>query len=570
MTPPADTDGNDAARDGEQAARDGEQAAGTDGEHAAGTEGEDAAGTDGEHAAGTHGEEHAAGAGGDERPPGQYRRRVMLNTVAVGTGNLWAIVLAVASVPLLLKGLGSVAFGSWVLIQTLSAANGWMSLADLGAGVATTRSVAERAALGDSAGLGPVLASGVTVHAILGAVATLLLATAGPATLPRIFNTPSSITPAFRFAIVVFSVQVLLDLVTQGVSACLEGLQRIDISRGIDAARRTAVIAATATVALSGGGLRGVAVASAVASAVGTVAAVLVLRRVSAPGSWAPSTAEIRRLLGYGSTVALLRGTGVAQRTLDRFVVGMILGPAAVTPVEIATQAQNGALAALSGASYVATSSSSWLRARGDRSTLQELLVLGTKYSSVVAFVLTAAGMVLAGPIVRLWVGPRYSDAVLLLVVALPYVATSAPLAIGSNMLQGMGQAKLVLRPALVAIVVNLLASVVLVRAFGAVGTFYGTLLGVAVLTPPLLRAVLRETGVPWRRFSAEALVPALLPALAFAAAAGCVTALPLGDLATLVLASITGIAATAAVALRTTVRPAELRELRDVLLRRR
>lgn len=519
-----------------------------------------------------------APAGGDDAAPadGQgasngrnYRRQVMLNTVAVGTGNVWTIVLAAASVPLLLKGLGSVAFGSWVLIQTLSASNGWMSLADLGAGVATTRSVAERASMGDTSGLGRMMASGVALHAVLGSASALLLAAAGPMVLPRLFRTPSGVAAAFRFAILVYAAQVFLDLVTQGVSACLEGLQRIDLSRALDAGRRTVIVAATATVALAGGGLRGVAVASAAASSVGTILALTVLRRVSVQPSWTPSAVEMRRLLGYGSTVALLRGTGVVQRTMDRFVVGAILGPAAVTPVEIATQVQNGALAVLSATSYVATSSSSWLRARGDRATLRELLLSGTKYSALVAFLLTAAGMVLAGPIVRLWVGSDYSQAVALLIVALPYVALSAPLAIGSNMLQGMGKARLVLAPAFAAIVVNLVASVALVHALGAVGTFYGTLMGVAVLSPPLLRAVLRETEVPWRSFAAEALVPPLLPALAFALAAGSVLALPLGDLPTLALATLVGLAGASVVALKRTVRSTELRELRDVLLRR-
>ena len=205
----------------------------------------------------------------------------------------------------------------------------------------------------------------------------------------------------------------------------------------------------------------------------------------------------------------------------------------------------------------------------GDRATLQELFVFGTKYSNLVAFVLTAAGMMLAAPIVRLWVGSEYSGAATMLAVALPYVALSAPLAVGSNMLQGMGHARLVVPPALAAISVNLVASVLLVHAMGAIGTFVGTFAGVAVLTPPLLWVVLRETGVPWRRFWGEAVVPALLPALAFAATAGCVVALPLGDLATLLLATAAGLAAAAAAALRWTVRIPELRELRDVLLRR-
>src|SRR5690606_27506166 len=114
------------------------------------------------------------------------------------------------------------------------------------------------------------------------------------------------------------------------------------------------------------------------------------------------SRREARALLSYGKTVAVLRPFGVIQRTMDRLIVGTMLGPGPVAFVEIATQIQNGADAVLSASSYAVIPSASWLRAREDRHTLRELLLTGTKYSLLVTLPFVIGPALLAGPLVRL------------------------------------------------------------------------------------------------------------------------------------------------------------------------
>ena len=185
---------------------------------------------------------------------------MLLNTAWSGAANVWAMVLALVTLPLLLRGLGPVAFGTWALVQTFSAITGWFSLVDLGLGTASTKEIAERASLDDEPGVAASIASALTCFGSLGLVCAVALGALGPYVLPGLFNTPPGLRAALQFAVVLFAVQVLADLLTEGVEACLEGLQRVDLSRAIDAFRRTAVAAATAAVALAGGGLRGVAV----------------------------------------------------------------------------------------------------------------------------------------------------------------------------------------------------------------------------------------------------------------------------------------------------------------------
>ena len=325
---------------------------------------------------------------------------------------------------------------------------------------------------------------------------------------------------------------------------------------------------ATSVVALSGGGLRGVAAASLAASAAGLVVGTGILAaRRPAHCQLRPSWPEIRALVVYGRTVAVLRPLGVIHRTMDRLIVGAVLGPAAVTLVEIATQVQNGADAILSASSYSVVPTSSWLRSRGDGRSLQELLESGTRYSLLVTLPVVALGAIVAGPLIRLWVGPGYSAAPGLARVALLYVALTAPVQVGSNLLLGVGRAGAILRAAVAAVIVNLAASLVLVHWVGVVGVFEGSLLGTAILVPLLGRSMLAEVGVTARQFLRTAVVPPTIAVIAAAAAAGVVVVLHLPDWPTVILGGFAGGAAYLLVASRVALRPGELRKLKETVL---
>lgn len=497
-----------------------------------------------------------------------FRRRVLVNTASTGAANAWAMVVTLVTLPVLLGGLGTDAFGTWVLLSTFSAVNGWLSLADLGVATATTRAVAAAAAHDDRRGVSTRVGSSLALFLVLGTVCALAMATLGRAVLPDLFDTPTDLVPALEVAIVAFAVQIVPDLLLGAANSALEGLQRVDLSRAVDAVRRTAVAAATCAAALAGTGLQGVALASLAVSTVASLLALAVLwvhlpdRRLRA------SPTEARALLSYGKTVAVLRPFGVIQRTMDRLIVGTMLGPGPVAFVEIATQIQNGADAVLSASSYAVIPSASWLRAREDRHTLRELLLTGTKYSLLVTLPFVIGPALLAGPLVRLWVGPAYAAAAGLAVVGLVYIAMTAPIQVGSNLLVGTGRAGAVLRAVVVAVSVNLAASIVLVHLVGTVGAFLGTLIGTVFLVIPIRRAALADVGASRREFVRSAVRPVLAPGAALAVVAGVVVAAPLPDLTTLVLGGALGALAYGAVAWRWSFSRTELAGLRATMAR--
>ena len=451
---------------------------------------------------------------------GRYRRQVVRNTIAAGIGNGWTALLMVVAIPVLVRGLGPTAFGLWAILQTFSAVSGWLALGDLGLALATTRAVADRHAVGDDDAARHIATTAIVTIGTIGVGWGLLLGSVGPRLLPSLFGVPDDLRTDFSGAVTLFAVQVAFELLGVALGAVLDGRQRVDISRLIDGVRRALVLAAAGLTALVTGDLYLTVLASAATTALTVLATTAAVVGLAGLGRGRPSPMIAGRLLREGRPIWLLNGTGAAHRTMDRTIVGIVVGPAAVGLVEIADRVQGGVAAMLSAATYSVTSSAAWVTARGDRDRLAELLLRGTRYACLITIPMCAVVAVLARPLVTIWVGDELLDAAGLVVLALVYLAVQAPVATGSNVLVGMGHTTAVTRPAVASVVVNAALSIVLVQRFGAAGAFVATIISGVLLSPMLLRAIDRFTGVPVAQILREGLVPAVVPAAAAAAAA--------------------------------------------------
>ena len=478
-----------------------------------------------------------------------FRRRLIVNTAMTGFGNVWSIIVSAIALPLTLHGLGVETFGMWILVQTFSAFTGWFALVDFGIGVAATRFIAASASVGDDRRTVSCAVTAMAAFAVTGALAMVGFALLGRALLPAFFNAGASQRGALRTAILIFALQLFVDVVTRGAESCLEGLNRVDLARGVELCRRTLTVGAVAIVALAGGGLVAVACASLLTSVPACVGALAILYRYLPRQRARPNWADLSLLFGYGREIALLRPIGVIHRVMDRVIVGATLGPAAVALVEIATQVQVGADAILSASTYSVMPSASWLDARGDRPRLADLFVKGTRLAVLATAPFIVVPAILAPELVRAWLGADKSAAAGLIVVALAYIFVTAPIQVGSNILVGTGRARSVLWPALAAVVVNLVVSIVLVRHVGIVGVFIGSLVAAPFVVLPLVRAALLRVDVSLGEFLKRGLVPAMVPTVLLAAVVACVKYAPFGDVITLFVGSALGMLVYAAIA---------------------
>jgi O-antigen/teichoic acid export membrane protein len=492
-----------------------------------------------------------------------FRRRLVVNSLATTAGNLWSIVVSAIALPLTLHGLGVEAFGVWALVQTFSAFTGWLALADVGVGTAATRSLAMRASVGDMTAAGRLQSATVGWFAATGVCAAGAFGAFGWLAMSAAFHVPLTLRSDVRFVALLFAGQILVDFVVRGMQFCLEGYNRVDLARMTEAIRRTLSVGGIALAATAGWGLRGVAIASFIGALSPVLLCVLLLRRAGGRFGRA-DRASLTELLRYGREIAVLRPIGVVHRMMDRVIVGAVLGPAAVSVVEIATQVATAADSVLSASSYAVTPTAAWLDARGERKKVADLLAHGTRVCVLVTLPFVIIPAVLAAPLVRVWIsdaGPRTAT---LVVLALAYVAVTAPVQVGSNLLVGVGSARRVLWPALAAVVVNLGASLVLVGPLGVVGPFVATLIAAPVLVVPLWRASASYAGIAPAAVLAAGVAPAWRPALVMLVAVGGSAVVPMGDVAHLLVGGVVGLGAYAGAVFAFALSPAERAQVRS------
>jgi PST family polysaccharide transporter len=487
---------------------------------------------------------------------------VLRGTVATVGSNVWAVVIGLVSLPLLLGGLGATGFGAWVLLQTLSVTSGWLSLGDFGLTTSITRSVSMARAADEGPRSIRIAVTGLAGMGALGLVWAVVVAAIGPLLLPSLFRIPERLESSFKVAVLWFALQILVDFGIAGITSVLEGGQRVDTSRLLDVVRRTLAVGSASVVALTSGDLGATSAASALGTGVALLVAAISVIRLRFVGVVRPRWSDGVDLLRYGWRVAPLRPIGVLRRTMDRLIVGAVLGPGPVALVEIATQFQNAPEAAVSGAAYAVTPSAAWVQARGDDDRLKELVGTGTRYSLLVTLPVIAATALLAGPALTVWLGADHLDALPLIYLGLAYSAVSAPLQVGSNLLVGTGHVGAVVRAAGVGLALNLVLSLALVGPLGPEGVFLATLVSTAVTIPILTRAFLPLVHMDLATFNREAVLPPFRAVALMAIVVAPVVALPLAAWPTLVLGGVVGALTYAVGAIRWGLGPGELRSL--------
>jgi O-antigen/teichoic acid export membrane protein len=487
-----------------------------------------------------------------------------MNAAVTTAGNFWAIAVTALTLPLTLRGLGVEAFGVWAIIQTFSVFTGWLTLADIGIGTAATRFIAARRAVGDDNGVAVCVSTSLAAFAAIAFGAAGLIGVCGGAALRTVFHVPAGLGHDAGIAVLFFAVQVLFDFVTRASECCLEGLNRVDLSRGLEMVRRTIVVATVAAVAHTGGGLVGAAAASAIVSGPVSALSLVLLHRELRPHAWsAPAWAELGKLFEYGREIAVLKPIGVVHRMMDRVIVGAALGPASVSLVEVATQVQAGADSILSAASYAVVPGASWLDARGEKAKLAELQLRGTRLSVLATMPLVVLPAMFAPELLRVWMGPSQHAAAPLVVLGLVYIGVTAPAQVSSNLLVGVGHARSVLWPSLMAVAVNLAASIALVHLIGVPGAFVGTLVASPIVIALITRAALHLVEVDVTVFARDVIRPLLPPCAALLGTSAAFALAPLSDLTTIVIGGAVGLLVYAVSSVYFAFDPSERAQLR-------
>jgi O-antigen/teichoic acid export membrane protein len=388
--------------------------------------------------------------------------------------------LMLLATPLLLRALGAEGFGLWAFVTALG---GFGGLASLGMGAATTRHIAGARGRAEGVDMVVLARQSLTIASVTAFAFSCCIVAFAPWLAEEPFarmGEPERVATAIRLA----AMFLLLQQMDQVAAGVLKGFERFELAARMEAAARLLLVTTSVAVAMATqdtllviwGSLAATAVILLVRAALASAVLGAPLLRPALPG---PAT---RELVQFGGWVWVQSLAAVLFGTMDRLIVGGLLGAAALANYSVCTQLaqQVHALPAAAMAFLMPLAS----RRQGSGSGLA-----GVRFPAIGANVLASVAIAMplaigAEWILRLWMGGDFAEgnATLLRWLVLAYFLLSINVAT-HLLLLGVGEARYVSFTNLLGGVLAGVGAWVLAPALGVAGVAIGRLLyGPAVL----------------------------------------------------------------------------------------
>jgi O-antigen/teichoic acid export membrane protein len=327
------------------------------------------------------------------------------NTLVNVVGQVLPLVVAVATIPYVVRGLGPERFGllslAWVIL-------GYSSVFDLGLGRATTKYVAELMARGDHAGTAHIVWASVVCQLVMGLLGAAILALAGPALVTGVFRIPEALATEARATVSLLGVGLPAILASNSLSGALEARQRFDL------ANIAKLLASTGNYLVP---MLGVLAGATLPEIVGLtmiwrwmcLGLLLAMNARSGLKLRAASfrRAPLRKLASFGVWVTISALIVPATVYLDRVLIARLTSLQALAYYSVAYDLTSkllfvsGAAAAAAFPALSATSSNETTHRILAQSTRMILVGLGLPCALLVGY---------AEPVLALWAGPEIAD----------------------------------------------------------------------------------------------------------------------------------------------------------------
>lgn len=283
---------------------------------------------------------------------------------------------------------------------------------DLGLGRATVRFVADATAKGP-ARLKEIVVASVASQLAMGGVVGALLYLLTPVLVGKVFSiTPAAIPEATAmFRVLALHLPVLLS--AAALRAALEGAQRFDLSTALRVPGSLASVAIPAAAAAAGASLATIMWLLLAVRLVLVLVSSVAVSRALLGGRWGSPTgfAALREILGYSGWVAVSAALGPALGSIDRFVVGGVVGVAGLGFYTGASEAANRFLLIPATAFAALLPALAITHARGARDRALEATRAARRQLAALLMPLCLALLVFAPDLLRVWLGPEFAAA---------------------------------------------------------------------------------------------------------------------------------------------------------------
>lgn len=403
-------------------------------------------------------------------PPLTPPRRIAGNMIFSGAGRAWSAVLLFITIPIVVHGIGTAAYGIFTLVSVVL---GYVAFLDFGLTAAVVRSVSRHRASGDSQALERAVGTAFTLLIGLGLLGAILIFLVSPLATGSVLHVPLKLRGDATFALEIAGIGFGCNMVLVVFAGVVQGLQRLDIfaSRSVIISTLSA-LGQIAAVTL-GGGLRWVVIATIVVNVFGFLIFFGAAKRLLPRLSFRPrlDMGAVRELWGFGLFRFVNQLSGQITTQLDPVVIGIFQPIAAVglysVPLAV-TQRFHLVEDSIAIAYFPAAVE---LHARRDTARAHRLYLSAFKAVMVAMAFLIIVCVGYAHQILAAWVGNGIADgaSLIFVVLALGY-GLSALIGIPAQTADATGNQRWTATFGVASAVIQLTLALILVPRFGAVG----------------------------------------------------------------------------------------------------
>jgi O-antigen/teichoic acid export membrane protein len=451
--------------------------------------------------------------GDDDRQLATIARNVGTRYIAIILDALIGLVL----LPFNVHHLGQSAYGLWMLTASMTT---YFSVLDLGFGGSIVKFIAQYRARRDSQGLNDIASTLFVIFSVMGLVAYAIFVLLA-LNVQHVFSLSPEQISTGRSLMLIIGVYVSLGLPFSIFGGIINGFQRYDLNNIVGVGSSVVVAAVNVIMLLLGASLvqlvfatTAIRIATYFIYRLNAYQVFPALRIRPSRFQWS----RVRELTSFSVYVSIIDWSNKLNYSIDAIVIGAYISSAAVAlwtvPQRLAEMLQR-MTNQLNGVLFPVVVDSD---AGKKPERLRAIFVQGTRLSLVSVVPLAAALGLLADPLIRAWVGPKFADSVVVAQILIAVVAIRVGNATATTVLKGAGEHRLLAYTNAGTAVGNIALSLLWIRHYGLIGQAMGTFLPVAlssifILWPAACRRVDMGVGAAF----AEAVWPTLWPVAAMA-----------------------------------------------------
>ena len=424
---------------------------------------------------------------------GLLARNAFLNLV----GQVVPLLVGVAAIPFIVRGLGTERFGilslAWVSL-------GQFTLFDLGLGRATTKFVAEALSKRDEDQIRRLVWTAAATQFVLGLLGAVLMVGVTPLLVERVLNIPPVLVGETRLTFYLLALSIPTVLVSSSFSGVLEANQRFDLVNAVRIPSGIATVLLPLVGVMLGVGLPGILGLLLLAKAAGLLALVVLVL-------WTFPELKKPLLLGRDAAYALFLFGGWVMvsnmilpflRYLDRFMIGALLSVPAVAYYSVSFDIMDRLWIIPSSLALTLFPAFSALSGSSEHERTQALFMRSVKFVLLATAPLILVLTAFARPLLDAWLGAdfaQYGTVAFQILAAGAAIGLMAP--ISGSVLQGFGRPDIIAKLYVLYIPLNIALVWGLVRTLGIPGAALSAAARTVIDALLLFLIVLRTIHLP-------------------------------------------------------------------------